>query len=188
MAEDYESGASAPVTGASRSLEEVTKAELLELPPVPARPSWMLTRFPVDIEEWQRLELEARKPNPQHAALGALEDTTTEDQDREVEALIQDPPEGEAATMAQVVTAPSILASFDAISQTPWRPPDNSIAVGPNDVLIAVNTDLVGYTKTGTLRFRWPNMTTLFSLVTPAVQRCSTRAWRTTTTPSVGLS
>jgi hypothetical protein len=168
MAEDYESGASAPVTGASRSLEEVTKAELLELPPVPARPSWMITRFPVDIEEWQRLELEARKPNPQHAALGALEDTTTEDQDREVEAILQDPPEGEVATMAAVVTAPSILASFDAIAQTPWRPPDNSIAVGPNDVLIAVNTDLAGYTKTGTLRFRWPNMTTLFSLVTPA--------------------
>jgi hypothetical protein len=128
----------------------------------------MLTRFPVDTEEWQRLELEARKPKPQQAALGALADTTTADQDREVEALIQDPPEGETATAAQVVTAPSTSASFDGIPQTPWRPPDNTIAVGPDDVLIAVNTDLAGYTKTGILRFRWPNMTTLFSSVLPA--------------------
>lgn len=167
MAEDYESGASAPVTGASRSLEEVTTAELMAAPEPPVRPPWMETRFPVSIAEWQRLELEARTPNEQQTALGALEDTTTADQDREVEALLQDPPEGEVATMTQVVTAPSLLASFDGIAQTPWRPPDNTLAVGPNDVLIAVNTDLAGYTRTGTLRFRWPNMTSLFSPVLP---------------------
>lgn len=173
--EDYESGASVLVTGASRSLEEVTTAELMVLPPAPVRPSWMLTRFPVPMEEWHRLELEARKPNPQQTALGALGDITTADQDRKAEALLQelpegeqDPPEDETTTIAPVVIAPSTLASFDGIPQTPWHPPDPTIAVGPKDVLIAVNTDLVGYTKTGALNFRWPNMTALFSPVLPA--------------------
>src|SRR5215831_8125244 len=128
MPEDYESGASAPVAGASRSLEEVTVAELMGLPPTPARPEWMVTRFPVDMEEWHRLELEARKPDPQQAVLGALEDTTTVDQDQEVTALTQDPPEGEIAAVAPIVAAPSVLASFDGISQTAWQPPDNTIA------------------------------------------------------------
>jgi hypothetical protein len=128
----------------------------------------MLTRFPVDMEEWRRLEREAREPDPQQAVLDALEDATTEDQDREVEALTQDPPEGDVAAAAPVEAAPGILASFDGISQTPWRPPDNTIAVGPNDVLVAVNTDLAGYTKAGALRFRWPNMTSLFNPVLPA--------------------
>ncbi len=166
MAEDYGSGASEPVDGASRNLEEVTMAELMALPPTPARPEWMVTRFPVDMEEWQKLELAARTADPAQAALEALEDTTTPDQDREVEALIADPPEDEVAT-APEIAAPGVTASFDGIGQTAWQPPDPTIAVGPNDVLVAVNTDLAGYTKTGTLRFRWPNMTTLFSPVLP---------------------
>lgn len=169
MPEDYGSGASEPVDGAPRSLEEVTTAELMALPPTSARPEWMVTRFPVDMEEWQRLELQARNADPQQAALEALEDTTTPDQDREAEAFISDPPEDEvaAAPAAPITAAPSVTVSFDGIPQTAWQPPDNTIAVGPNDVLVAVNTDLAGYTKTGTLRFRWPNMTTLFSPVLP---------------------
>jgi hypothetical protein len=35
-------------------------------------------------------------------------------------------------------------------------------------VLLAVNTDLAGYSKTGHQTFRWPNMTTLFGKVVPA--------------------
>ena len=45
--------------------------------------------------------------------------------------------------------------SFEGIPATAWRPPDNTCAVGPEHVMLAVNTDLAVYAKTGTLR--WAN-------------------------------
>jgi hypothetical protein len=42
---------------------------------------------------------------------------------------------------------------FPGISQTPWRPPDPTIAVGPAHVVETVNMQLAFYTKSGTLQF-----------------------------------
>lgn len=159
---------SIPVVGAARQPSDLTVEELVALPPRSARPTWMTTRFPVSMEEYRALELAAREPDPQSAGVGALVDLTTVDQDREVEAVSLEAPEGETVALGPVAAAPGFVASFDGIPQTPWQPPDCTIAVGSNDVLVAVNTDLAGYTKGGALRFRWPNMTTLFSPVLPS--------------------
>ena len=49
--EHYSSASSELVPGAARSpLEEVSSEELMAFPPSPARPSWMRTRFPVDMD------------------------------------------------------------------------------------------------------------------------------------------
>jgi hypothetical protein len=169
--EEYSAAGSEPVEGKARSLEEVTAEELLmSFPPDPARPEWMLTRFPVMPEEYQRLNEAAAEPETGAAAAeAALTDATTEDDDTEEELRAMEAPEGETvAEMAPVEAAPNLIASFQGIPQTAFRPPDNTVAVGPNDVMVAVNTDLAVYTKSGVLRFRWANMTTLFSPVLPS--------------------
>ncbi len=166
MSAEYASGGSNPVSGAARSsLAELGAEELMALPPSPARPPWMVNRFPVDPAEYARLIEAAQQPGPAGAAAGT--DATTEDEDREALAAVLDVPEGEVAVPPEAA-APGLTRSFEGIPQTAWIPPDNTIAVGPSDVLVAVNTDLAGYRKDGTLRFRWPNMTTLFSPVLPA--------------------
>jgi hypothetical protein len=88
------------------------------------------------------------------------------DEDSAAFSATVDIPEGEVAVEPEVA-APVTTRSFEGIPQTAWMPPDNTIAVGPNDVLVAVNTDLAGYSKLGALKFRWANMTTLFSSVLP---------------------
>lgn len=166
MADEYESGGSDLVPGAAQvSLDELPREALMALPPAPARPTWQVTRFPVTMEEYYRLVEAAAQPTPGGAA--ALADATTDDEDRQAAVAVLDVPEGEVAA-APEAAAPTIGRSFEGIPQTAWIPPDNSIAVGPSDVLLAVNIDLAGYDRNGAQRFRWANMTTLFSPVLPA--------------------
>ncbi len=44
-------------------------------------------------------------------------------------------------------------SGFAGISQTPWRPPDPTLAVGPDHVVETVNMAIAIYTRTGTLQF-----------------------------------
>jgi hypothetical protein len=159
MAEFYDGAPSDEVPGEARSMVDLTMEELLAPPPDPSRPEWMVTRFPVDMDEYRALEIKAREPDP----AGALEplDVQVDEESAEIEG---NPPEDEALESL----APAALANFDGISQTAFRPPDCTVAVGPNDVMVAVNVDLVGYTKAGVQRFRWANFTALFNPVLPA--------------------
>ena len=43
---------------------------------------------------------------------------------------------------------------FPAISQTPWSPPDPTLAVGPNHIVETVNMDIAWYDKQGNLQFQ----------------------------------
>lgn len=45
---------------------------------------------------------------------------------------------------------------WTAIEQTPWTPPDPTIAVGPDHVVVTVNMDIAFYTKDGQLQFFAP--------------------------------
>lgn len=69
------------------------------------------------------------------------------------------PPKGEpndlvaGATMDEARTIPERL--YPSISSTGWNPPDPTLAVGPNHVLVAVNQDVAWYDKvTGAQQFR----------------------------------
>lgn len=56
---------------------------------------------------------------------------------------------GRGREVARAMPAPA----FPGISQTPWSPPDPSIAVGPNHVLATVNMKIAWYDKNGTPQF-----------------------------------
>ena len=157
----YSSGGSDPVPGAARSsLADVSIDELVRRPPQTPGSPLQVTRFPVDLETFYQLSEEAQQPQAPEAA--------DEDQGMEAAtAVVVDPPEDGGAALPEAA-APAVTRSFDGIPQTAFRPPDNTIAVGPNHVLVAINTDLAGYTKFGSLQFRWPNMTTLFGPVLPS--------------------
>ncbi len=49
--------------------------------------------------------------------------------------------------------APKKFGGFEGIFQTPWAPPDPTIAVGPNHIVQTVNMTIAWYTKSGTLQF-----------------------------------
>ena len=44
--------------------------------------------------------------------------------------------------------------AFPGVDQSPWRPPDPSIAVGPDHVVTVVNMELAWFTKDGTKEFQ----------------------------------
>ncbi|MEW6744184.1 MAG: hypothetical protein AB1486_15635 [Planctomycetota bacterium] len=46
--------------------------------------------------------------------------------------------------------------SFEGIDQTPWRPPDPTIAVGPSHVLETVNVHIAWWTKAGSIQYSVP--------------------------------
>jgi hypothetical protein len=64
MAEEYSSGGSELVEGgAVLAVEELGPEAFMAMPPTPARPSWMVTRFPVSMEDFERLNEEADQPD-----------------------------------------------------------------------------------------------------------------------------
>jgi hypothetical protein len=160
MAEFDGSGASDPIEGKSRSLEEISAADVLEAQVSPSRPDWMVTRFPVDMAEYQRLTLAAQAPQVAALAPG--------------EAAVEDPAAGAGPAEVELPedlvsiepAAPTITANFFGIPQTQFQPPDNTLAVGPNHVLASVNSDIACYTKAGAQLFRVP-LTAFFGPVLP---------------------
>jgi hypothetical protein len=166
MADHFESGGSRePVAAAEQALSDLTPQDLMALPRK-ERPNWMVTRYPVSMEEFERLNAEANQPDarPLEAHYDAAHADVAADTPL---ASALDLPEDQAAEVTPAAAAPSTTASFQGIPATGWRPSDTSIAVGQNNVLLAVNTDLAGYSKAGVLQFRWNNMTALFKNVLP---------------------
>jgi len=174
---DFDSGPGGVfLAGVARTLSELTPADNVLISVGDAKPSWMTTRFPVSREEYDELNAQAQQADP--AALATDDDTVTEDTSTEIAAEPRDDADPYADVSEEGLTArpgdeasaaaPSLVTSFEATPQTGFRPPDCTLAVGPQDVLVAVNVDLAGYRKDGSLRFRWPSMTALFSPVLPA--------------------
>ena len=59
-----------------------------------------------------------------------------------------------AGTVGETRNNPSNIWGFEGIEQTPWTPPDPTIAVGPNHVLVTVNMAIAWYDKeTGSEEF-----------------------------------
>jgi hypothetical protein len=157
------------VVGAEQHLNQITAAELMRSPPKAVRPRWMVTRFPTSMEEFESAKERAAMPAARSAAaaMAAHEDSGADEAAFAALEAELDRPEDMHAT-SPTPLAPAVGASFDGLGATAWQPPDCTCAVGPDQVLLAVNTDLAGYSKTGHQIFRWANMTTLFGKVIPA--------------------
>jgi hypothetical protein len=57
---------------------------------------------------------------------------------------------GAARAVSRVDPGPA----FPAIGQSPWSPPDPTLAVGPNHVVVTVNMEIAWYLKDGTPQFQ----------------------------------
>jgi hypothetical protein len=158
---DYDaSGGSEPVEGLARSPEDVSAPEILAGQVSPSRPEWMMTRFPVDMEEYRRLSIEAQAPQMEALSPNehAMEDPGAQSGVEEADIEL---PEDFAATDPM---APTLSANFAGIPQTQFQPPDCTVGVGPQHVLASVNADLACYTKAGAQLFRIP-LTAFFAPV-----------------------
>jgi hypothetical protein len=165
--------------GLSSNPADLTISELIAFPEKGTRPDWIVTRYPVSYDEYDSMLEAANQPDPPDAAamgddeVVVVADSSEDEDEPQMMALGAneldfDPPEDlEPVLETEPEGAPARKASFSGIPQTGFIPPDNTCAVGPSDVLLAVNTDLAVYSKSGQLRFRWPNMTPLFGNVLP---------------------
>ncbi|MGI8459872.1 MAG: hypothetical protein ACR2LI_17385 [Propionibacteriaceae bacterium] len=108
-------------------------------------------------------------------ALAPGEDDTAQQDDGTDEARLPAVDEGAdidesgglAGAAQESALAPPLGHSFEGLPQTRFRPPDCAVAVGPRDVLVAVNTSMAVYDKTGTLQQRWPDLSQFFAPVLP---------------------
>lgn len=164
MTDIAEGAASVLTSGASRAMEDLSVEELTALPPSPLRDPAFVNRYPVPIEEFEALKLTAR--SVELAPLGPSGEPDVQ-ADQGAQEAQGNPPE-DSPTGGPQPAAPPVLANFEGIAQTAFRPPDCTLAVGRSDVMVSVNVDLVGYTKSGVQTFRWANISTLFNPVLPA--------------------
>lgn len=167
-----------PVQAASMAFEDLSLDDLTALPPKrqDSKPDFMVTHVPISKEDFEGLKAEAEALSPGSLAadegpeLGPQEDAGTDDLAPEGHDEGYDV--GEDAALGGIENgeplAPPLGHSFEGLPQTRFRPPDCALAVGPNDVLAAVNTSLAIYDKAGTLRRRWPDMTQFFQPVLPS--------------------
>ncbi|MFG1629053.1 hypothetical protein [Kribbella sp. NPDC049227] len=171
MPDEFEQGPSdSAVPGKLQSIEDLGPADFVLTPVGTAKPDWMETRFPVSMDEYRDLTAEANQPEPGALAVEddpeLIEDEAVGEAAGAAVAEQEVPEDGQRAAPAAAL-APAADMSFRGTPQTAFRPPDCAMAVGASDVLLAVNVDLAGYRKDGSLRFRWPSMTALFSQVLP---------------------
>src|SRR6478736_4171528 len=88
MADTLLGAPSEPLSGVSRSMQDVTAEELSALPPSPIRDPAFVNRFPIPIDEYDALKLQARA-----LVEGALADDEAVQSDDETAAFSGNPPE-----------------------------------------------------------------------------------------------
>ena len=160
----------------SRSLDQLTVGELMMAPTNLQKPE-RISRFPISQEEFNALKMQAEQVAPvDQEPLVMVEEAVADGEvDTGIDGIaavlmpVEDLPEDNSlAPAGPAALAPSLVTSFKALGQTGFTPPDPALAVGNNDVLVGVNTDIAGYSKTGGLNFRWVNSAALFGGVLPA--------------------
>jgi hypothetical protein len=112
------------------------------------RPRPAKTRYPIDLKKFEALEAKAAtiKVRPKK------ETEIVQDKGSMAE-LALSPGMAEPATLVEPAAAPAAapisLGNFKGIADTGWFPPDCTAAVGPQHVVVAVNSSLAVYTKVG---------------------------------------
>lgn len=160
-------------SGKEVSMNDLTLASVMLQAEMPDKPSFKKTKYPVDKEKFKKLKLLARKMETGRGMLTPNDAATgdSDDEDKEVKELSMEMPEDGFNALGPLGLAPSGLTSFNALSETGFRPPDCTLAVGKNDVVVGVNVDMAGYSKSGTLKFKWGGFTSLFQSVLPSGSR-----------------
>ena len=157
------------VNGATSSQADITVPEALAPREEPTKPAMKTSRYPVSIEEFDNLIEGAKKKSKdtshdpdspgERKAQGKSEATV---------AMAAEFGEDPAREVAEEQQAPGVMATFEGITATGWYPSDCTIAVGPTQVLLSVNSDLSIYDKLGRFQSRWPSMKSFFKKVVAA--------------------
>ena len=162
--EFYKSGEGPATDVTLQSPEEVETIQAQNpLGANPSRENLRVTRFPVSMQELEQLKTEVASAQP--SAMTAEEQTYNQldvSAETRAEAMLDEVPELDALGGL----APGIISSFAGIQQTAFRPPDCTVAAGPDDIVAAVNTMMAIYSKSGTLKRAW-QLGSLFSRVIP---------------------
>ena len=161
--EFYKNGEGPAVKAMLQSPDEIEKIQSQNpLGSSPSREKLRLTRFPVSMEELKRLKSEVATAQP---SAREAKELAVNQQDESVE--LEAEPKEEVPELGILDSlAPAILASFPGIQQTAFRPPDCTIAAGPLQVVVAVNTTMAIYSKSGTLQTTW-QLSSLFAPIIP---------------------
>jgi hypothetical protein len=132
------------------------------------KPAWKSNKYPVDLEEYRKLQKEAEKPDKASAMALSSADGASADADEEAAVMaVELPEDGEFGQGPVGALAPALLSGFEAIPSTGWIPPDCVAAVGPNHVVVAVNSEFRVYSRSGTF-IRRTLAGTFFSPVLPS--------------------
>lgn len=166
------------VHAAPISLRDLTVEELTALPPKrgAAKPDFVQTHFPITIEQFEAIKEESVQPEAEPQALEPEAGGGQEDEADDAVVAVVDVPADPDADLGEdedavgdgfAALAPPAGHSFEGLPQTRFAPPDCAVAVGPSEVLMAVNTSMAIYSKSGVLLQRWPDMTQFFRPVLP---------------------
>src|SRR5258706_4567314 len=148
---EYHSGSgSLQINGMVQDFKNLTLNDFMLRPQNPDKPSFKVTKFPVFMPEYEKLKAQVKKPD-NRTKLPVKEKDPSAGQPDETNAIsLENPTDGMIMANMPGSLAPGILASFDALPTTSWRPPDCTIAVGSgDDVVTGVNVDMAGYSKKG---------------------------------------
>ncbi|HEX8737659.1 MAG TPA: hypothetical protein VF721_20170, partial [Pyrinomonadaceae bacterium] len=125
------------------------------------------TRYPIDMKTFELLKEQARTSKV--GKIAKKGSTIITDKARKKPAMLADAVRaddiGAPITSGPFAAAPPLLSSFPGISATKWTPPDCTLAAGPNHVLVAVNTTVSIYSKTGGAPALTKSLTDWFSNV-----------------------
>ncbi|MBX6314244.1 MAG: hypothetical protein IRY99_15230 [Isosphaeraceae bacterium] len=115
------------------------------------RPRPAKTRYPIDLETFNALKTQA-KQSPRTLARPTSELVADTGRKKAEVELATAAPAAVAAT-APLPEAPAAtpvtLANFAGTPTTGWYPPDCTVAVGPQHILVAVNSSVAVYNKAG---------------------------------------
>jgi hypothetical protein len=114
--------------------------------PVNERPRPAKTRYPIDMETFAELKGSSAK---EAVSLKKGASVLTLDTSKKVQELALAAPGMAAPLAAEPAAAPVAMTNFQGITATGWLPPDCTMAVGPQNVLLAVNGGVSIYAKTG---------------------------------------
>lgn len=101
------------------------------------------SRYPIPNEEFERLKAKAPKAKLPRTTAVLAKDA------RKRRAVAAAPTTAPEAPGTEPVEAPTPSGNFAGITATGWLPPDCTLAVGPNHVLLSVNSSLAVHTKAG---------------------------------------
>ena len=166
----YGESTDAPIV---RSIADISPSDFMQMPTALEKPE-RESRYPIPQKDFNALKAEAE--TSERGALG-IGNSSTDASAMNINNQSADSSDADAhsedglplaSTGAPTPMAPMAPVSFNGMNATGWTPPDCTMAVGLNHVLVSVNTGMACFTKAGVSVFNIPNLATFLGAAVPA--------------------